>query len=182
MSPSHESLMNSQDSDRRHLERQILFARPIIIVLSILATLEWPSSAIARRCLVFLFGYLVLSLAIIGLEILLTERDWHSPLLIDLIMLVVLIYLVPFTVPVWFPFLFVSYAAGCRWGMSTSTPLTAALALIITLVDVVDRDTRPLHLPTWVAIVGAMFASGAGLAFLGDRNRRWAEQNHFLST
>src|SRR5262249_47877518 len=79
-------------------------------------------------------------------------------------------------------FLFVSYAAGCRWGMSTSMPLTAALALIITLVDVVDRDTRPLHLPTWVSIVGAMFASGAGLAFLGDRNRRWAEQNQFLST
>ena len=174
--------MTSQDSDLRHLGRQILFARPIIIVLSILATLEWPASLIARRCLVFLFGYLVLSLAIIGLEVLLTEKDWRFPLVIDLMMLMILIYLVPFTVPVWFPFLFVSYAAGTRWGLSSATPLTAALALIITLVDVVDRDTRPLHLPTWIAIVGAMFASGAGMAFLGDRSRRWAEQNHFLSS
>ena len=174
--------MSSQDSDLRHLGRQILFARPIIIVLSILATLEWPASRIARRCLVFLFGYLVLSLAIIGLEVLLTEKDWRFPLVVDLMMLMILIYLVPFTVPVWFPFLFVSYAAGTRWGLSSATPLTAALALIITLVDVVDRDTRPLHLPTWIAIVGAMFASGAGVAFLGDRSRRWAEQNHFLSS
>jgi len=174
--------LSSHDSDLRHLGRQILFARPIIIVLSILATLEWPTSMIARRCLYFLFGYLFLSLAIIGLEVLLTEKDWHSPLLIDLVMLVILIYLVPFTVPVWFPFLFVSYAAGTWWGMSSATPLTAALALVITLVDVVDRDTRPLHLPTWIAIVGAMFASGAGLAFLGDRSRRWAEQNRFLSS
>jgi len=174
--------MSSQDSDRRHFERQILFARPIIIVLSILAILEWPASTNSRRCLYFLFGYLFLSVAMVGLEMLLSEREWHSPLLIDLVMLVILIYLVPFTVPVWFPFLFVSYAAGSRWGMSTATPVTAALALIITLVDVVDRDTRPFHLPTWIAIVGAMFASGAGLAFLGDSSRRWAEQNHFLST
>jgi signal transduction histidine kinase len=174
--------MNSQYSDLRHLGRQILFARPIIIVLAILATLEWPASLIARRSLFFLFGYLVLSLAIIGLEVLLTEKDWHFPLVIDLMMLIILIYLVPFTVPVWFPFLFVSYAAGTRWGLSSATPLTAALALIITLVDVVDRDTRPLHLPTWIAIVGAMFASGAGMAFLGDRSRRWAEENHFLSS
>ena len=176
------SLQSSQDSDRRHFARQILFARPIIIVLSILATLEWPSSAIARRCLYFLFAYLLLGLAIIAVEVLLTERDWHSPLVIDLVMLVILIYLVPFTVPVWFPFLFVSYAAGSRWGMSTTIPVTAALALIITLVDVVDRDTRPFHLPTWIAILGALFASGAGLALLGDRSRLWAEQNHFLSS
>jgi signal transduction histidine kinase len=129
-----------------------------------------------------LFGYLLLSLAIMGLEVLLSEREWHSPLTLDLILLGVLIYLAPFTVPVWFPFLFVSYAAGSRWGLSTAVPIAALLALIITLVDVVDRDTGGYHLITWIAIVGAMFASGAGLAFLGDRSQKFAAQNHFLSS
>jgi signal transduction histidine kinase len=174
--------MSSHDSDRRHLERQILFARPITIVLSILAILEWPTSPGVGRCLYFLFGYLLLSLGIIAFETLLTELDWHAPLFVDLALLLVLIYLAPFTVPVWFPFLLVSYAAGSRWGLRTATPLAAALALTITLVDVVEPDTRALRLPTWIAIVGAMFASGAGMAFLGDRNRKFADQNHFLSS
>jgi hypothetical protein len=34
--------MSSHDADRRHFERQILYARPITILLSILAILEWP--------------------------------------------------------------------------------------------------------------------------------------------
>jgi len=173
--------MSSHDADRRHFERQILYARPITTLLSILAILEWPASTESRRCFYFLFGYLLLSLAIIGLEILLSEREWHSPLIVDLILLGVLIYLAPFTVPVWFPFLFLSYAAGSRWGLSTTVPVTALLALIITLVDVVDRDTRGFHLITWIAILGAMFASGAGLAFLGDRSQKFAAQNQFLS-
>jgi signal transduction histidine kinase len=112
---------------------------------------------------------------------LLSEREWHSPLVIDLILLGILIYLAPFTVPVWFPFLFLSYAAGSRWRLSTAVPVTALLALIITLVDVVDRDTRGFHLIAWIAILGAMFAAGAGLAFLGDRSQKFAAQNQFLS-
>jgi len=174
--------MSSHETDRRHFERQIMYARPITILLSILAILEWPATRQSNRCLYFLFGYLLLSLAIMGLEVLLSEREWHSPLTLDLILLGVLIYLAPFTVPVWFPFLFVSYAAGSRWGLSTAVPVTALLALIITLVDVKDRNTGGYHLITWIAIVGAMFASGAGLAFLGDRSQKFAAQNHFLSS
>jgi hypothetical protein len=66
--------MSSPDADRRHFERQILYARPIAILLSILAILEWPASAESHRCLYYLFGYLLLSLLIIGLEMLLSER------------------------------------------------------------------------------------------------------------
>jgi signal transduction histidine kinase len=180
--------MSPHDSDRRHFERQILYARPITIVLSILAILEWPASADSHRCLYFLFGYLLFSIAVIGLEFLLSGRDWYSPLAIDLALVVVLIYLSPFAVPIWFPFLFISYASGSRWGLRTAIPLTAALALIITFinvverVNVVEREARGFHLITWIAIVIAIFSSGAGLAFLGDRSRRFAAQNHFLSS
>jgi signal transduction histidine kinase len=175
--------MSPHESDRRHLERQILYARPIIILLSILAILEWPASADAHRCLYFLFGYLLYSLALIAIELVLNGRsEWSAPLPIDLALILVLIYLSPFAVPIWFPFLFASYAAGSRWGLRTAMPLAAGLALVITLVNVVQREARGFHLITWIAIVGAMFASGAGLAFLGDRSSRFASQSHFLSS
>jgi signal transduction histidine kinase len=175
--------MSPHESDRRHLERQILYARPIIMLLSILAILEWPASTNAHRCLYFLFGYLFYSLALIAIEIVLNGRsEWSAPLAIDLALILILIYVSPFAVPIWFPFLFASYAAGSRWGLRTAMPLAAGLALVITLVNVVQREARGFHLITWIAIVGAMFASGAGLAFLGDRSSRFASQSHFLSS
>jgi len=175
--------MSPHESDRRHLERQILYARPIIILLSILAILEWPASIDAHRCLYFLFGYLLYSLALIAIDLVLNgRREWSAPLAIDLALIVVLIYVSPFAVPTWFPFLFASYAAGSRWGLRTAMPIAAVLALVITLVNVVEREARGFHVFTWIAIVFAMFASGAGLAFLGDRSSRFASQSHFLSS
>ena len=175
--------MTSHETDRRHLERQILYARPIIILLSILAILEWPASLGSHRCRVFLFAYLFYSLALIVIDFVLAgRREWSAPLAIDFALILILIYLSPFAVPIWFPFLFASYAAGSRWGLRSALPIAAALALIITLVNVVQREAHGFHLLTWIAIVAAMFASGAGLAFLGDRSSRFASQSHFLSS
>jgi signal transduction histidine kinase len=175
--------MTSHETDRRHLERQILYARPIIILLSILAILEWPASPASHRCRIFLFAYLFYSLALIVIDFVLnTRREWSAPLAVDFALILILIYLSPFAVPIWFPFLFASYAAGSRWGLRTAFPIAAALALIITLVNVVQREAHGFHLITWIAIVAAMFASGAGLAFLGDRSSRFASQSHFLSS
>src|SRR2546425_9509220 len=175
--------MSPHESDRRHIERQILYARPIIILLSILAILEWPASIDAHRCLYFLFGYLLYSLALVAIDLVLNgRREWSAPLIIDLGLTIVLIYVSPFAVPTWFPFLFASYAAGSRWGLRTAMPIAAVLALVITLVNVVEREARGFHVFTWIAIVFAMFASGAGLAFLGDRSSRFASQSHFLSS
>src|SRR5262249_50694206 len=136
----------------------------------------------SHRCLYFLFGYLLFSVVVIALELLLSEREWYSPLVIDLALVVVLIYLSPHAVPVWFPFLFFSYAAGSRWGLRSAIPIAAALALVITFINVVEREARGFHLFTWILIVVAIFASGAGLAALGDRSRKFAAQNHFLSS
>ncbi|PYU06552.1 MAG: hypothetical protein DMG34_05835 [Acidobacteria bacterium] len=175
--------MSPHESDRRHLERQILYARPIIILLSILAILEWPASIDAHRCLYFLFGYLLYGLALAAIDLVLNgRREWSAPLAIDLALIIVLIYVSPFAVPTWFPFLFASYAAGSRWGLRTAMPIAAVLALVITLVNVVEREAHGFHVFTWIAIVFAMFTSGAGLAFLGDRSSRFASQSHFLSS
>src|ERR1700756_1400700 len=100
--PAHEPPMTSHETDRRHLERQILYARPIIILLSILAILEWPLSPESHRSRVFLFGYLFYSLALIVIDFVInSRREWTPPLAIDFALIIVLIYLSPFAVPVW---------------------------------------------------------------------------------
>src|SRR5260370_11804587 len=132
--------MSPHETDRRHFERQILYARPIIIVLSILAILDWPASADSHRCLYFLSAYFLYSLVVIALELLLSDREWYSPLAIDLALIVILIYLSPFAVPIWFPYLFASYASGSRWGLRTAMPVAAVLALLITFLNVFERD------------------------------------------
>jgi len=125
----------------------------------------------------------VVAFALIAIDFALSgRRDWSAPLPVDFALILILIYLSPFAVPIWFPFLFASYAAGSRWGLRTAFPIAAALALIITLVNVVQREAHGFHLITWIAIVAAMFASGAGLAFLGDGSSRFASQSHFLSS
>src|SRR5215813_15298266 len=112
--------MSPHEADRRHFERQIVYFRPIIIVLAILALLE-RGPATASRAVSFLVGYLVVAVAVVFLEDLFVERDWHLPLIVDLFALAVFVYLSPYAVPVWFPYLFLCFAAGIRWGFRVAS-------------------------------------------------------------
>src|SRR5690242_1208545 len=103
--------MSPHEADRRHFERQIVYFRPIIIVLALLALLERALTPASHRAINFLIGYLAFSIFVIFLEHLLSERDWQLPLVTDLLALAVFVYLSPYAVPVWFPYLFLCFAA-----------------------------------------------------------------------
>src|SRR2546430_10652395 len=60
MSGNQANPMVANQADRSHFERQILFARPIFVLLALLAALEQPSSRQERRSVSFLIAYLVL--------------------------------------------------------------------------------------------------------------------------
>src|SRR6266704_1611470 len=155
--------MSPNQTDRQHFERQIVFARPVIILLALLAVLEQPPSPATRRSASFLVAYLIVALLVTQIERLLSNRSWHLPLASDLLALGFFMYISPSTVPVWFPYMFICYAAGIRWGLDLTLPLAGALSL------------------TLVLLTAGTFAGGAGLAFLGDRNRRFAAQIEFFS-
>src|SRR6267378_8600442 len=104
--------MSPHESDRRHFERQIVFARPIIIILALLAVFELTPSPQSSRSISFLIAYLILSILVILIEDFLYDNDWHLPLVCDLLALAFFIYICPAAVPIWFPYLFVCYAAG----------------------------------------------------------------------
>jgi signal transduction histidine kinase len=82
---------------------------------------------------------------------------------------------------VWFPYLFICYAAGIRWGLGGAMPLAGLLALGLVLFTVHSGEVQLMRVVEWLAITSGTFAGGAGLAFLGDLSRRFATQNAFFS-
>jgi signal transduction histidine kinase len=173
--------MSPHQTDRHHFERQIVYARPIFVLLALLAMLEQHPSREMHRAVSFLVAYLIVALIITQLERLLRKRGWHLPLAFDLLALGVLIYISPSTVPVWFPYMFLCYAAGIRWGFSLTMPLAGALSLVLVLLTAVKGEIHWMRVFAWLGITGGTFAGGAGLAFLGDINRRFAAQIEFFS-
>ena len=173
--------MNPRKTDRHHSERQHDYARPIIIFLALLAVFEQPHSHDAQRSISFLTSYLILSLLVIVLDRLFRDRSLHLPLACDIIALGIFMYLSPSTVPAWFPYLFVCYAAGNRWGLRSAIPLAAVLSLSLVYLTAFHGEMRWPRVISWIGLTAGTFVSGAGLAFLGDRGRRVDMENEFFS-
>jgi signal transduction histidine kinase len=173
--------MSPQESDRRHLERQIVYARPIVVLLSLLALLEQPSSVEAKRSISFLVAYLIVSLVVIQLERLLRKRSWHLPIACDLLAFGFFMYISPSSVPVWFPYLFICWVAGMRWGLNATMPLAGALSLLLVLLTAVKGEVGWMRVVGWVGLTGGTFAGGAALASIADRSAHFAAQNEFFS-
>src|SRR6266849_6879140 len=109
--------MSPHESDRRHIERQIAYARPIIVLLALIALFQQTANNYARRPIYFLIAYFFLSVLALVFEQMLSSVTWHLPLACDLLALGFCMYLRPTTVPAWFSYLFGCYAAGIRWGL-----------------------------------------------------------------
>jgi len=168
--------MSPHQTDQHHFERQIMYARPIFVLLALLAVLEQPPTREAHRSAYFLVAYLIVALLVTQLERLLRKRSWHLPLACDLLAVGFFMYISPSTVPVWFPYMFLCYAAGIRWGFDLTLPLAGTLSLVLVLLTAVKGEIHWIRVVSWLGLTTGTFAGGAGLAFLGDRNRRFASQ------
>ena len=84
------------------------------------------------------------------------------------------------SVPVWFPYLYVCWTAGLRWGDRAAVPLAGFLALAIVLLTAQRGEMQWIRVISWVLFTAGIFAAGAGVTLLGDRNRIFAEQNQVI--
>jgi signal transduction histidine kinase len=173
--------MSPHESDRRHIERQIAYARPIIVLLALIALFQQNSNHYAHPPFYFLIAYFVLSVLGLLFEGMLSGMSWHLPLAFDLVALALFMYLSPTTVPAWFPYLFVCYAAGIRWGLRVAFPLASGLALLLVMITAVKGEIHWMRVMAWLGLVGATLAAGGGSAFLGDLSRSFAAQNELLA-
>jgi signal transduction histidine kinase len=175
--------MNPQTSDRLHFEMQIAYARPAIALLAISCLLELKQAREAERALALLTAYLVAAVAVMGLERLLRKYNWHLPLACDVLVVGLYLYFSTEIMPAWFLVFFVAFAAGYRWNLKLAMFLSFGLLLLavaLRLNRLSPADPRPsafFYLPVFAAtLMGA-----GGMAFLGDRNRRFTEQQEFLN-
>ena len=173
--------MSPHESDRRHIERQIAYARPIVALLALIALLEQIPYRHAHRTIYFLIAYLFLAVLALLFERMLSGLTWHLPLACDLMALGFFIYMSPTTVPAWFPYLFVCYAAGIRWGLRVAFPMAGGLALLLVMITAVKGEVHWMRVMAWLGLVGATLAAGGGSAFLGDLSRSFAAQNELLA-
>src|ERR1700747_1710942 len=147
--------MSPHESDRRHIERQIAYARPIIVLLAVIALFQQTAGNYARRPFYFLIAYFFLSVFALLFEQMLSGLSWHMPLACDLVGLGFFMYLRPTNVPAWFPYLFICYAAGIRWGLRVAFPLASGLALLLVLMNAGEGGIHRLRVFGWLRLVCA---------------------------
>jgi signal transduction histidine kinase len=175
--------MNPQGSDRLHFDLQLAYARPVIALLAVLSLLELGNARAMEHALSLLIAYLVLAIVILLLERVLRRFHWHLPLVCDILVVGIFLYLSPEVLPAWFLIFFVAFAAGYRWNLRVSLLLCFGLLLLAMALEIrrAEQTQTPQHLMYSFYFVGATFLGAAGMAFLGDRNRKFASQQDFLS-
>src|SRR5260221_7381562 len=107
-------------AERRHLERQITYARPILMVLALVDLLERSSSQRGPYAVLFIGAYLCLSLTLAAIQNLQWIGDIFLPLPFDMAALAAFLLLTKSVVAFWFLYLFVALAAGISWRMRRS--------------------------------------------------------------
>jgi len=168
-------------AERRHLERQISYARVVFLVLALTALfLEEPPER-GGFSAAFLLVYLGLALAFLWLQRNPPFSDWRVPLAVDIAALGVLLLLTLSIVPFWLLYLFVAWTAGVRWGLQRSTELAAGVTLAVLLHAAFQAHLNWSQLLSWAALLAGTSTAGVGLSFLGDRYRRQAAEHELLA-
>ena len=173
--------MQPHASERRYLERQIAYARPIFLVLALVDLFEEPSSLRGHHAVGFIAAYLGVSLLLAALDKVHGVSMPSPPLAADIIALSVFLLLTPSVIAFLFVYLFVALAAGTRWGLHRTVVLAGAATLAL-LVRAALRG--PVGWPSVVSLLAltvGTFSAGIGLAYMGDRDRRHAAEHELLA-
>ncbi|MGH9815817.1 MAG: sensor histidine kinase [Candidatus Acidiferrales bacterium] len=185
--------MEPHAAERRHLERQIVFARPIFVVLALLdLTVIQPRSPAAPLNLVaasaqdlapvlFLCVYLAAALALLWIVGVQQMPVADLPTWAEMALLAIFLVLTPSMAAFLYLMLFVAFVAGIRWGMERVV-LFCGIATLALLVSTALRGPfQWVQVISWVALAGGTFAAGTGLGLLGARNRRHAGEHEYLT-
>jgi signal transduction histidine kinase len=173
--------MQPHAAELRHIERQVVYARPIFLVMALVDLLEVEPSAHPHRAIWFVAVYLCAALALALLVNVFSKLDWRPPLALDLVALAAYLVLTPSVVSFWFLYLFAVFAVGFYWGLRRAVPLAGVVTLALLVRTAIRGAVHGPAVVSWVALAAGTFAAGAGLAFLGERNRRHAAEHDFLA-
>ena len=175
--------MNPQPTDQLHFDLQLAYARPVAATLAVLCLLELRPAREAQRPLAFLIAYVLAGIVVLLLEKLLRRYEWRLPVMCDVLVAGIFLYLSPELLPTWFLLFFVAFAAGYRWNLRYAATLCFGLLLLGFALDISRGAPTPgtRDLAYSVSFFAASFLATVGMAFLGDKNRQFAAKQDFLS-
>ena len=173
--------MQPHAAERRHLERQIAYARPIFMVLALVDLLERPPAERGPHAVLFVTVLLCVALILALVQNLQWIGELPLPLPLDLAALAVFLLLTHSVVAFWFVYLFVALAAGIRWGTRRSVVLAGVVTFALLIRTAFNGPLAWEQMISWIALSTGTFAAGAGMAFLGSRHRRHAIEQEFLA-
>jgi signal transduction histidine kinase len=173
--------MQPHVAERRHLERQIAYARPIFMVLALVDLLDRPPSERGLHAVLFVTVYLFLSLGLALALNLHWINEFVIPLQADLVALAAFLVLTRSVVAFWFVYLFVALAAGIRWGTRRSVLIAGIVTLALLIRTAINGSLSWELMVSWIALSTGTFAAGAGMSFLGSRQRLHATEQEFLA-
>src|SRR3972149_11560175 len=121
--------MQPHAAERRHLERQISYARLIFLVLAQVDLLQQAPQNRSPHAAAFLLTYLGMALGLLWLQRIPRCSDWRVPLAADVGALGVVLILAQSAAAFRSFYLFVALLAGIRWGLERSILLAGGVTL-----------------------------------------------------
>ena len=167
-------------AERRHLERQITYARPILMVLALVDLLDRPPGERGSHAVLFVTAYLCVSLVLAAMQNLQWVGEIRLPLLFDLAALAAFLLLTQSVVAFWFVYLFVALAVGIRWRMRSSVIFAGVVTFALLVRTALHGPLALENVLSWIALSTGTFGAGVGVSFLGSRQRRHVAEQEFL--
>ncbi len=173
--------MEPRATERRHLERQVVFARPIFLVLALLDLTVILPGAPERTSTIFVAVYLAAALWLVWATALSRGQGRDLPMWVDLAALTAFLVITPSVASVWYLTLFVAFAVGIRWGAERMVVFCGVATLALLVRTAVREPFQWIQVVSWLALAAGTFAAGIGVGHLGVRHRRHAGEHEFLT-
>jgi signal transduction histidine kinase len=173
--------MEPHAAERRHLERQIVFARPIFLVLALLDLTVLRAGEPEWLAIGFVGVYLGAAVGLIWLATIAQARALDFPTGLEILALAVFLVITPSMAAFLYLMLFLAFVTGVRRGMERVVLFCGVATLALLVRTGVQGPFQWREMVSWVALAGGTFVAGAGLGLLGARHRRHAGEHQFLT-
>src|SRR4029077_12472956 len=144
--------MQPHAAERRHLERQIAYARPIFMVLALVDLLDRPPSERGAHAVLFVTVYLIVPLILAAIQNLQWIGELRVLLPLDLAALAAFLVLTRSVEAIWFVSLFVALASGIRWGTRRSILLAGVVTLALLIRTGLNGPLAWNQMLSWIAL------------------------------
>lgn len=190
--------MSAEAAARRQVENLVNVARPVALLLTLLALKESAGDGATRSATIFLSGYLAIAIALVAVERMIHFERIRLPPEIDALVLVVFVALTPSLASFWFFYLFAISAIAVLGRMgrgnlsrqslpgslfTSDAGLLSAGAAIAVAIRVGwfswAGQQGFLH---WIGFAVGTYLAGLCVAWLGMRERAQIGEDRFIES